>query len=90
MAGATPVGRRRFPVKGRRKFRPRRGPFELVVIVRHFTSGGRNPRDDATSDVRTPDVWDPPDGHPQRRMFAGLAEYAFFSHLGVADPPLTA
>ena len=33
--------------------------------------------------------WDPPDGHPLRRMFAGLAEHAFFSHLGVADPPLT-
>ncbi len=34
-------------------------------------------------------MWDPPDGHPLRRMFAGLAEHAFFSHLGVADPPLT-
>jgi hypothetical protein len=30
-----------------------------------------------------------PDGHPLRRMFSGLAEHAFFSHLGVADPPLT-
>lgn len=29
-----------------------------------------------------------PDGHPLRRLFAGLAEHAFFSHLGVADPPL--
>jgi hypothetical protein len=32
---------------------------------------------------------DAPDEHPLRRMFAGLAEHAFFSHLGVADPPLT-
>jgi hypothetical protein len=34
-------------------------------------------------------MWDAPDGHPLQRMFAGLAEHAFFSHLGVADPPLT-
>ena len=34
-------------------------------------------------------MWDAPDGHPLRRLFAGLAEHAFFSHLGVADPPLT-
>ncbi len=34
-------------------------------------------------------MWEPPDGHPLQRMFAGLAEHAFFSHLGVADPPLT-
>lgn len=34
-------------------------------------------------------MWDPPDGHPLRRMFTGLAEHAFFSHLGVADPLLT-
>lgn len=34
-------------------------------------------------------MWDAPDGHPLARMFAGLAEHAFFSHLGVADPPLT-
>lgn len=34
-------------------------------------------------------MWVAPDGHPLRRMFAGLAEHAFFSHLGVADPPLT-
>jgi len=34
-------------------------------------------------------MWEAPDGHPLRRMFAGLAEHAFFSHLGVADPPLT-
>ena len=33
-------------------------------------------------------MWDPPPEHPLRRMFAGLAEHAFFSHLGVADPPL--
>jgi hypothetical protein len=32
---------------------------------------------------------DLPDGHPLGRMFSGLAEHAFFSHLGVADPPLT-
>jgi hypothetical protein len=29
-----------------------------------------------------------PLGHPLQRLFAGLAEHAFFSHLGVADPPL--
>jgi hypothetical protein len=34
-------------------------------------------------------MWDPPPEHPLRRLFAGLAEHAFFSHLGVADPPLT-
>ncbi|AMV23644.1 hypothetical protein VT84_04480 [Gemmata sp. SH-PL17] len=34
-------------------------------------------------------MWTPPPEHPLRRMFAGLAEHAFFSHLGVADPPLT-
>jgi hypothetical protein len=34
-------------------------------------------------------MWDAPEGHPLRRMFAGLAEHAFFSHLGVADPHLT-
>src|SRR5437762_3807156 len=33
-------------------------------------------------------MWDPPAEHPLRRLFAGLAEHAFFSHLGVADPPL--
>lgn len=33
-------------------------------------------------------MWNPPLEHPLRRMFAGLAEHAFFSHLGVADPPL--
>jgi hypothetical protein len=34
-------------------------------------------------------MWDAPEEHPLRRMFAGLAEHAFFSHLGVADAPLT-
>lgn len=34
-------------------------------------------------------MWDPPDAHPLERMFAGLAEHAFFSHLGVAAPALT-
>jgi hypothetical protein len=34
-------------------------------------------------------MWNPPTGHLLSRMFAGLAEHAFFSHLGVADPPLT-
>ena len=33
-------------------------------------------------------MWDPPAEHPLRRLFAALAEHAFFSHLGVADPPL--
>jgi hypothetical protein len=33
-------------------------------------------------------MWDPPAEHPLKRMFAGLAEHAFFSHLGVADPAL--
>jgi hypothetical protein len=33
-------------------------------------------------------MWEPPAEHPLRRMFAGLAEHAFLSHLGVADPPL--
>jgi hypothetical protein len=34
-------------------------------------------------------MWTTPPEHPLRRLFAGLAEHAFFSHLGVADPPLT-
>ena len=34
-------------------------------------------------------MWDAPDGHPLRRLFSGLAEHAFFSKLGVADPTLT-
>jgi RecB family exonuclease len=34
-------------------------------------------------------MWEPPLEHPLRRLFAGLAEHAFFSHFGVADPPLT-
>ena len=33
-------------------------------------------------------MWNPPAEHPLRRLFAGLAEHAFFSRLGVADPPL--
>ena len=33
-------------------------------------------------------MWEPPAEHPLRRLFAGLAEHAFLSHLGVADPPL--
>ena len=33
-------------------------------------------------------MWEPPAEHPLRRMFSGLAEHAFFSHYGVADPPL--
>jgi len=33
-------------------------------------------------------MWEPPVEHPLRRLFAGLAEHAFFSHLGVTDPPL--
>lgn len=34
-------------------------------------------------------MWDPPEEHPLRRLFAGLTEHAFFTHLGVADPQLT-
>ena len=33
-------------------------------------------------------MWEPPAEHPLRRLFAGLAEHAFLSRLGVADPPL--
>lgn len=33
-------------------------------------------------------MWDPPPGHPLRRMFAGVTEHAFMTTLGVADPPL--
>lgn len=33
-------------------------------------------------------MWDPPPGHPIRRMFAGLTEDAFFRTIGIADPPL--
>ena len=33
-------------------------------------------------------MWEPTVEHPLRRLFAGLAEHAFLSHLGVADPPL--
>jgi hypothetical protein len=34
-------------------------------------------------------MWKPSHDHPLRRAFAGLAEHAFFSRLGIADPPLT-
>src|SRR5207302_1121914 len=37
---------------------------------------------------RTRTMWEPPAEHPLRRLFAGLAEHAFFSRLGVADPAL--
>lgn len=33
-------------------------------------------------------MWEPPAEHPLRRLFAGLTEHAFFSHLGVTDPPV--
>ncbi len=33
-------------------------------------------------------MWDPPPGHPLRRMFAGFTEHAFLTTLGVVDPPL--
>jgi hypothetical protein len=33
-------------------------------------------------------MWDPPPGHPIRRMFAGLTEHAFLRSIGLADPPL--
>ncbi len=33
-------------------------------------------------------MWTPPPEHPLRQTFAGLAEHAFFSDLGVVDPPL--
>lgn len=33
-------------------------------------------------------MWEPPAEHPLRRLFSGLAEHAFLSQLGVADPPL--
>ena len=33
-------------------------------------------------------MWNAPAEHPLRRLFAGLAEDAFLSHLGVADPPV--
>src|SRR5262245_48180687 len=33
-------------------------------------------------------MWEPPPGHPLRRMFAGITEHAFLTTLGVADPPL--
>jgi hypothetical protein len=33
-------------------------------------------------------MWEPPNGHPLQRLFAGLTEHAFQTTLGVADPPL--
>jgi hypothetical protein len=33
-------------------------------------------------------MWEPPAEHPLKRLFSGLTEHAFLSHLGVADPPL--
>jgi hypothetical protein len=33
-------------------------------------------------------MWNPPDNHPLRRLFAGITEHAFLTTLGVADPPL--
>jgi hypothetical protein len=33
-------------------------------------------------------MWEPSAEHPLRRLFSGLAEHAFLSRLGVADPPL--
>jgi hypothetical protein len=33
-------------------------------------------------------MWDPPPGHPLRRMFAGITEHAFLTSLGFVDPPL--
>ncbi len=34
-------------------------------------------------------MWKPSEDHPLRRTFAGLAEHAFFSRVGIADPVLT-
>src|SRR5436190_14308750 len=42
----------------------------------------------ASGESRSRTMWEPTAEHPLRRMFAGLAEHAFFSRLGVADPPL--
>ena len=33
-------------------------------------------------------MWTAPVDHPLRRLFAGLAEDAFLTTLGIADPPL--
>lgn len=33
-------------------------------------------------------MWNPPPEHPLRRTFAGVAEHAFFTRVGVADPEL--
>lgn len=34
-------------------------------------------------------MWNPPDTHPLRRLFAGLTEHAFIEKFGLADPSLT-
>ena len=34
-------------------------------------------------------MWEAPDTHPLRRLFAGLTEHAFMDKFGFADPPLT-
>ena len=34
-------------------------------------------------------MWEAPDSHPLRRLFAGLTEHAFMDKFGFADPPLT-
>ena len=33
-------------------------------------------------------MWNPPPDHPLRRLFAGVTEVTFQTHLGVADPDL--
>jgi hypothetical protein len=33
-------------------------------------------------------MWDPPAEHALSKLFSGLTEHAFFTTLGVADPPL--
>lgn len=33
-------------------------------------------------------MWEPPPGHPLRRLFAGYTEFTFQNTFGVADPPL--
>lgn len=33
-------------------------------------------------------MWETPQDHPLRRLFAGLTEHAFLTSLGLADPPL--
>jgi hypothetical protein len=33
-------------------------------------------------------MWQPIPGHPLQRLFAGLTEHAFYTRLGLVDPPL--